>query len=121
MGKCSTRTLHSLVSLCNAGGSAKPAGKYNTGAALILGSTTLWQSVVERVRVSHAEEMYSRIGFSPFPRSGVSLSDEFWEKIAGGERIQTTLRASVIPRRIILEECNFIGMEELAHHDNPWH
>src|SRR5260370_29946770 len=41
------------------------AGKYSTGATFILGSTTLRQSVMERVSVSHPVEMYSRIGLSP--------------------------------------------------------
>ena len=43
------------------------AGRYSTGATLIFGSTTLAQSVMERVSVSHAEEMYVRIGLSPCP------------------------------------------------------
>src|SRR6202035_5479507 len=48
-----------------------PAGKYRTGATFILGSTRLWQSVMERVSVSQAVEIYSRIGLSPCPRGAV--------------------------------------------------
>jgi len=51
------RDRHSLVSFRTAAGSAMPAGKYRTAATFILGSTRLWQSVMERVSVSHAVEM----------------------------------------------------------------
>src|SRR5260370_33871072 len=65
MARCSIRTLHSVESFCTAAGASKLAGRYNTGEALILGSIMLWQSVIDRVSVSHAEEIYCKMGLRP--------------------------------------------------------
>src|ERR1035438_7060784 len=101
MGRCSTRTSHFKESFFRASGSAKPAGKYSTGAALILGSTTLSHSLMERVKVSHAEEMYSRIGFKP--SACAASAALFGPQRAGEDRIEQRPKVRPSPRRASLK------------------
>src|ERR1700727_41418 len=100
MGRCSIRTSHSRASFCTAIGSLNPAGKYNTGATFILGSTRLWHSDIERVSVSQAEEMYRRIGLRPSSRPGLEFgAAATWEPSAAPSVTQQKTSVSANPRR----------------------
>src|ERR1700731_2327525 len=101
------RTLQSAASFFTAAGSGKFAGRYRTGAALIFGSTTLWQSVIDRVSVSQAEEMYSRIGWSACPSGAVASTG--WATSEQKMRTANAPRTSAEEGRNIVEQRLFMG------------
>jgi hypothetical protein len=69
---------------------------------LILGSTTLSHSLIERVSVSHAEEMYCRIGFKP--STSAASDSAFGPERAGADRTKQRPTVRPSPRRASLKK-----------------
>lgn len=55
-GSSSTWILQTFCVSCTAAGAGKCAGRYRMDVSLSFGSTTVWQSVIERVSVSQPDE-----------------------------------------------------------------